>query len=643
MTSGGDRVSTLKRIPVLAALVCILFVGIIGAQDPATDVATEQVKPQVRQVQVLIERDVPMKMRDGTILRADVYRPKDDARYPVILTRTPYNKLRHTGGGRLNPIDLAYAGYARVVQDIRGRYASEGTYFIGEHVTPQGMNDAYDTVEWIAAQPWCDGNVGMIGGSYEGSVQWPAAMSNPPHLKAIVPIVGPCGFLYEQALFGGPSYHAFLIYWTLIMGPDIADRLEQQGEDVTEMRRMIADAFANREPVLNHLPLKENPYLKFEGMWDIFSAMVLGFNPDFESPLMKQALDGAMILYGLSSRDDAVFWPYHVVNVPALQIAGWYDISTWSTFKNFTGMREKGGTEFARASQHILMGPWQHGAQNAEHLGDLDFGGYSPSGPTMQADVIAFFDRYLKGKDTQVPAVKYFTMGENRWHTADEWPLLGTERQRFYLHSGGHAATAAGDGVLGRHAPGEEPTDSYVYDPLDPVPTTGGRHIQMGGVVPGPKNQIYVEQRPDVLCYTTPELTEAVEVTGWVKLHLYAATSARDTDFTAQLIDVHPNGRAYNMADGVVRARYRDSVFSPELVTPGEVDEYTISLGVTSHLFKNGHRIRVDVSSSNFPAWDRNMNTGNPIGEDTEPVKANQTIYHSAEHPSYIELPVIPR
>jgi putative CocE/NonD family hydrolase len=377
-------------------------------------------------------------------------------------------------------------------------------------------------------------------------------------------------------------------------------------------------------------------------MWEIFSAMVLGFNPDFESPLMKQALDAAMLLYGLSSREEAVFWPYHVVKVPALQIAGWYDISTWSAFKNFTGMRERGGSEFARQHQHILMGPWQHGAQNAEHLGDLDFGGYSPSGPTMHADVIAFFDRYLKGKDTEVPAVKYFTMGENRWHTADEWPLPGTERQRFYFHSGGHANTAAGDGDLSRQAPVDEPVDSYIYDPLDPVPTTGGRHIQMGGVVPGPKIQFWVEQRNDVLSYTTAELAEEVEVTGELVMHLFAATSAKDTDFTAQLIDVHPDGKSYNMADGVIRARYRDSIFSPELVTPGEINEYEIHMGVTSHLFKKGHRIRIDISSSNFPAWDRNMNTGNPIGEDTEAVTATQTIYHSAEYPSYIELPVIP-
>jgi putative CocE/NonD family hydrolase len=406
---------------------------------------------------------------------------------------------------------------------------------------------------------------------------------------------------------------------------------------------MIADAFVNRGPVLDHLPLKQNPYFKFPGMWDIFNAMVLSFNPDFEDPLLRPILTSAMQRFGIPTLEEAVFWPYRMVKVPALHVAGWYDISTWSTFANFTGMRDKGGSEFARQNQHILMGPWQHGAQNAEHLGDLDFGGYSPSGPTMHADVIAFFDKYLKGKDTEVPTIKYFTMGENRWHTADEWPLPGTERQRFYLHSGGHANTSAGDGVLSSKIPNEEPTDSFVYDPRNPFPTTGGRHIEMGGVVPGPKNQIYVEQRNDVLCYTTSELTEGVEVTGWVKLHLYAATSAKDTDFTAQLIDVHPDGRAYNMADGVIRARYRKSIFSPELVTPGEVDEYTISLGVTSHLFKKGHRIRVDISSSNFPAWDRNMNTGNRIGEDAEPIKATQTIYHSAEYPSYFELPVIPR
>jgi len=624
-------------LDVLAAL-CV-FVGGAGAQLPGP----ERVEPNVRSVRILVERDVAVPMRDGTILRADVYRPDGNGKYPAILTRTPYNKLRHTGPTRLNSIDLVYEGYVRVVEDIRGRYASEGVYIPGGHVLPQGMNDAYDTVEWIAAQPWCDGNVGMIGGSYEASTQWPTAVARPPHLKAIVPIVGSSGILYEQALFGGPPYHAFLMTWTIGMGVDVADRLERRGQDVTEMRRLLSDATANPTEMQNFLPLKENPFFKFEGLWDIYAANILNFNPDFSNPLWRQALDGAAALYGLERREDAVFWPYNQIDVPALQIGGWFDFSPWAPFKNFNGLRAKARSEFARTHQHVLMGPWQHSTQNVTHLGGLDFGGRSPAAPVMWEHVLDFFGRYLKGEDTELSAITYFTMGENRWHTADDWPLPGTDRQRFYLHGGGKANTCTGDGALSRTEPGDEPVDSYVYDPLNPVPTTGGRHIDMGGVIPGPRDQIYVERRQDVLCYTSDVLTLDLEITGELAMHLFAATSARDTDFTAQLIDVYPDGKAYNMADGVMRARYRKSIFQPELVTPGEIDEYVIRMGTTSHLFKRGHRIRVDISSSNFPAWDRNMNSGKPIGEDTEAAQATQTIHHSAVHPSYVELPVIPR
>jgi putative CocE/NonD family hydrolase len=409
------------------------------------------------------------------------------------------------------------------------------------------------------------------------------------------------------------------------------------------MRRLLAETTADPTEMQNYLPLKDNPFFKFEGLWDIYAANILNFIPDFQNPMIKQMLDGAVALYGLESREDGVFWAYNQIDVPALQISGWYDFSPWAPFKNFNGLRENARSEYARTHQHVLMGPWQHGAQNVTHLGDLDFGGESPAGAVMWEHVLAFFDRYLKGRNTELATISYFTMGENRWRTADEWPLPGTDRRRFYLHSDGKANSRDGDGGLSGTAPEEEPVDSYVYDPRDPVPTAGGRHIDMGGVIPGPRDQIYVEQRQDVLCYTSDVLAENVEVTGELAVHLFAATSAKDTDFTAQLIDVHPDGKAYNMADGVIRARYRKSIFKPELVIPGEINEYVIRMGTTSHLFKKGHRIRLDISSSNFPAWDRNMNTGNPIGEDSEPVKATQTIHHSEEHPSYIELPVIPR
>jgi hypothetical protein len=571
-----------------------------------------------------------MEMRDSTVLRGDVFRPDDHGRYPVILTRTPYDKTLRKNNHFLNPIDTVFAGYARVVQDVRGRFASDGVYYLGEHVGI-GAQDAYDTVEWIAAQPWCDGNVGMVGTSYEGSLQWPAAMTNPPHLKAIAPDVGPCGPVFEQALNGGPAYLAFLAYWTLQVGGDIADKLEKEGKDVSTMRRMFTRAFEDDREMLNFLPLKDNPYFNFDGVREIWNGIVLNFNPATDLGEYK-------------------FWAYDLVKVPVLNVCGWFDISTWSTFKNFTGMKDKGGAEIARKNQHLLMGPWKHGPQSDTYLGDMDFGSHSwvgfnvgPGSPAT-AHHLMFFDRYLKGIDSKMPALLYFTMGENRWHTAEDWPLPGTHHQKFFLHSRGRANTAAGDGTLTRTEPHPEPPDTYVYNPLDPVPTTGGRHIYFG-VMPGPKDQVHVERRSDVLCYTSPELTQGTEVTGEIQLHLFAGTSARDTDFTAQLIDVFPDGKAYNMADGVIRARFRKSIYQSlaELVTPGDVNEYIIKMGITSHLFRKGHRIRIDISSSNFPAWVRNMNTGNPPNEDVTGIPAKQTIYHQPDYASFVDLPVVVR
>jgi putative CocE/NonD family hydrolase len=276
-------------------------------------------------------------------------------------------------------------------------------------------------------------------------------------------------------------------------------------------------------------------------------------------------------------------------------------------------------------------------------LGAINFGASADVKRAMISEQnIAFYDRYLRGKDVQIPTVRYFLMGKNIWKTADTWPLPETQWQRFYLHSNGNANTAAGDGRLSRDEPGSESPDTFIYDPHNPVPTVGGGFFGTG-LVPGPLEQYYTGKRSDVLCYTTPELKEDLEVTGPLKIHLFAATTARDTDFTARVVDVYPDGRAYNLVDGIKRARALKSVEQPELINPGEVYEYVISMGNTSNLFRKGHRIRIQISSSNFPMFDRNMNTGNPIGEDSRGIIANQSIYHNTEYTSYIDLPVITR
>jgi len=330
------------------------------------------------------------------------------------------------------------------------------------------------------------------------------------------------------------------------------------------------------------------------------------------------------------------------VKVPCFYVCGWFDIIEWASFEGYSTLKERAGSQIAREGQHLLLGPWMHG-RLLDFLGNIDFGRIAGGRyARVSGQNIAFFDKYLRGRDIDIPKVKYFLMGKNVWRTAEDWPLPQTEWQRYYFHSKGNANTAAGDGSLSRDEPGSEPPDVFVYDPFDPIPTVGGRVIGVG-LTPGPLEQYHIEKRNDVLCYTSAELKEEMEVTGPLEVHLFAATSARDTDFTAKLVDVYPDGRAYNVVEGIIRASGRKLTGERELINPGEINEYVISLGNTSQLFKKGHRLRVDISSSNFPAFDRNMNTGNPLGEDSSGVSATQTIFHQGNSASYILLPVIPQ
>jgi hypothetical protein len=314
-------------------------------------------------------------------------------------------------------------------------------------------------------------------------------------------------------------------------------------------------------------------------------------------------------------------------------------------FANFQKMREKGGSKVAREGQHLICGPWVHGARLLAYTGALHFGPAAAAVPALMNERrMAFYDKYLRGIEgpRPNPPIRYFVMGLNRWRDAETWPLPRTEWQRFFLHSRGHAGTARGDGRLTHDNPGSEPPDVFVYDPAFPVPTTGGRLLPSGSLVAGPLEQGNVEKRNDVLCYSTRELTQDLEVSGPLKLHLYAATSTKDTDFVAKVVDVHPDGSAYNVAEGWIRARYRNGILRADFITPGETYEYIIDMAHTSIVFRKGHCLRIDVTSSNFPRIDRNMNTGNAFGEDAAGVPALQTVFHDARYASYIDLPVIP-
>ncbi|MDD5082553.1 MAG: CocE/NonD family hydrolase [Dehalococcoidales bacterium] len=571
---------------------------------------------------IRVYRGIPMKMRDGVVLYADVYRPVDQGKHPAIVARTPYNKTQSGDSDYLSAVRAAFAGYAYVIQDTRGRFASEGEWKFG---MPEG-EDGYDTVEAVAAEPWCDGNVGLTGVSYLGGNLWQAAAENPPHLKAVAPSITVWGPLREPRMSGAVDFEQALS-WFVLMATEIVERMKRQGKDVARTQAMLEQARFNLSEVYSYLPVKDIPHFQAEGLSQGFRSRVTEALP----PEVKTEQD--------------LFWPYHKVTVPCFHAGSWYDIYLGSLFTNFLGMREQGGSVIARQGQYLLCGPWAHSASLDAYVGGLHFG---PAGSGVAASVIdrhlKFFNKYLRGigADPPNPPVHYFVMGLNRWRDAETWPLPETEWQRFFLHSRGRANTLAGEGLLDRNSPGPESPDVFVYDPRFPVPTLGGRVLASGTLVPGPFDQTPVEKRSDVLCYTTPWLENDLEVTGPLKLHLFAATSARDTDFVAKLVDVYPDGAAYNVTEGVIRARYRQSPLQPVPVNSGQVYEYVIDLAHTSVVFRRGHRIRIDITSSNFPKIDRNLNTGHPFGEDVAGVPAVQTVHHEVSYPSYIDLPVIP-
>jgi putative CocE/NonD family hydrolase len=412
-------------------------------------------------------------------------------------------------------------------------------------------------------------------------------------------------------------------FLSLVAG-DVIEKLGDKGEDVSELHALFNEVKADPSKAYTYLPLKDVPQFDMPGVKEIWLNLLGIVSSEGQTGGTEQ-------------------YPYHNVQIPTLNVAGWYDPWLRLTFHTFQNIRDKAGSSYAREHQHLFVGPWCH-HKPTRILGDIDFGPLAgENGSRAWEYQLAFFDRYLKGNEIDIPCVRYFTMGENTWKDSEEWPLPDTDWQRFYLHSAGGANSRTGDGSLTRDMPGEEQPDSYVYDPSRPVPTTGGKGAEAeNGFVSGPIDQIHVENRDDVLCYTTPCLEKDVEVTGLLDLHLYVSTSCKDTDFSAKLVDLYPDGKAYNIADGITRVKHRNSFDKAELVEPGEIFEILIRLGPISQLFKRDHNIRLDITSSDFPAFDRNMNTGNPTGVDSKGIPVSQTIYHQTEYASYIDLPVIP-
>jgi putative CocE/NonD family hydrolase len=573
-------------------------------------------KLSVPALPALVEHNTPVEMRDGTLLRADVYRPAEGGPFPTLLIRTPYGEaLLRAGTPVLPALD---AGFALVVQHCRGTGTSDGEFspFVTE------AEDGADTVEWCARQPWCGGDVGMLGPSYLGMVQLAAAVTNPQALKGLVMSVTPADYHWGVAYRQGAFQLGQLLGWHLLKSVQTLAHRGAAGQDVASDMPALLGVMADPMSAYGHLPLRDAPAV----------STVL---PSWRDWLDHEERDGYWT--SLSYRDAR-----HQVTTPALHIGGWWDLFLAGTLDNYTTLSRDAATAAARDGQRLVIGPWTH-TDRTGAVGELHYGGAaSEAGARLEQTQLDFLRRVLRGEEPSGPRVKLFVMGDNIWRDEDEWPLARTQWTPWYLHPGGALSPSP-------PSEGAEPS-RYTHDPADPVPTVGGATLMPARAgdttwLPGPRDQRPVEARPDVLTFTSDKLTDALEVTGPVTVTLYAATSATDTDFTAKLVDVHPDGRALNVVDGIVRARYRDGTGRPSPITPGQIHEYRIDLVATSQVFKPGHRLRVEIASSNFPCFDRNPGNGAlaATGTAEDFVVAEQSIFHDRDHPSHITLPVIPR
>jgi len=563
---------------------------------------------------VTVERNVPMKTRDGVTLYADIYMPPGKGPFPVLLTRTPYNKESKYTVIMGNM--AAAAGFIVVAQDVRGRYTSEGEWYPFRHE----IDDGYDTVEWAARLPHADGRVGMFGASYVGATQLLAAIGRPPHLKGICPVVTASNYFENWTYQGGAFEQWFDESWTAELAQDTASRLIGSDTDA----RFGADVLPlSGFPVFN---VPEN----FSG-----AALTHAVAPYFLDWLRHPAYDGYWKQWSIEEQ-------YSKIDVPALTVAAWYDPFLGGSLRNYLGLKAHAATEEARRGQRLVIAVGGHSGW-ARKVGDVDFG---PDADFDDSAIALDWYEYLfKGAHNEFAnpdPVRVFTMGADKWQWLKSWPPEDAHHARYYLHSGGTANSAAGGGMLSTEAPAAEKPDRFVYDPAHPVPTTGGplccdpAHLE-----PGARDQRPVEARRDVLVYSTPPLGEDVEVTGPITLDLYAKSSAVDTDFTGKLVDVSPDGFARNVTEGILRVSFRNSMSLPTPIVPGRIYHYTLDLWATSNVFLKGHRIRLEVSSSNFPRFARNLNTGKNAGFSARYVKAANTIYHDAAHPSAVILPIV--
>jgi uncharacterized protein len=572
---------------------------------------------------VIVEKNVEARLRDGTVLRADVYRPAAGGRRPVLLQRTPYNKeLLSLTGMTLDPLRAAAAGYNVVIQDVRARWASDGGPFF---MYRDEGRDGHDSVEWAAQAPWSDGRVGAYGVSYMGGTTWHAAAGGHAALQAISPTTAPNDFWREHIWRGGALQWGLFVNWSLqAIGPAALLRAKKGREDRASALLQLVDDIDAYDQRVRALPPKQfGPARPGED----------DFLPFFHEVLQHPTPDDWTQSILPSDR-------HRHVRAPALILAGWHDLFLTSDLEHYARMKSEAATDDARRATRIVIGPWSHG-MFLPTVGDLDFG-MRASGLflDLREDLtrlqLRWFDRWLRdqrnGVDEEAP-VKLFVQGVNRWRDETAWPLARAQPTRLFLR---------GERSLSWEAPNaDEPAATYVYDPADPCPTCGGALLMPAVYRRGPVDQAPILSRRDVLTYTGPALDQDLEVTGPVTFVLHAASSARDTDWIVKLCDVHPDGRTFSVTDGVRRASYRESLAQRRLLEPDAVVRYEIGLAPTSIVLRAGHRLRVLVTSSDFPRYDRNPNTGELGVDATRLVAARQSVFHDAARASHLVLPLI--
>ncbi len=618
----------------------ILFFGLLvpfGAGTSKQRFPVPEAKYKVR-----VERSVMVAMRDGVKLSTDLYFPEEAGeKLPVILIRTPYNKaLFYKRLWRHGPYLFAGQGYVVAVQDCRGRYESEGEFTVSAFA----LNDGFDTVNWLANQPWSTGKVGTYGCSYLGENQIAQAKLQNPHLKAMIPqaaggALGTAGDRYRffGVINGGTFELSTGFGWFRRQGSKVYFRLPP-GTPRSVLLEVAK--FFNPAPVI--------PEIDFHTIWKSLPLIDMmkkaGAPPtDFEGFVSHEPADPWWDQFGYIKDTDRF-------DVPALHINSWYDLCVADTLYLFNLFQRNAESTHARDNQFVIISPTTHCeseffgvAKEETVVGERDVG---DARFDYWGIYIRWFDYWLKGIDngiTNMPKVQIYVLGKNEWRGEKEWPLARTQFTKYYFHSDGYANSRFGTGALSMKKPGNEPSDHFVYDPKTPVPSLGGPICCTGTpeALPGSYDQSEVEMRNDVLVYTTPVLKHGIEVTGPIQAILYVSSSARDTDFTAKLVDVYPDGTAYNIQEGILRARYREGFDKKVWMKPGEVYEVKVDLHATSNYFGPGHRVRVEISSSNFPRFDRNLNTGGNNFDETEWVIAKNTIHHSKRYPSHIILPLI--